>query len=59
MVMAVGFLTEEWLFVLLSEVKLFWVWYEDMTELFVIEVVDPDLCQILGLEVEGPARPMS
>lgn len=28
-----------------------------MTELFVIEVVDPDLCQILGLEDEGPARP--
>ena len=54
MVMVVGFLTGA---VPLS--VLIGFWYDDITELLVIEVVDVDLCQILGLWADGPAKPIS
>lgn len=54
-VIVVGFLT-----VLVSEVitdELLVGWYDDITELLVMEVVDFDLCQRRGL-AEGPAKPI-
>lgn len=53
--MVVGFLT-----VVVSEVmtdELLVGWYDDMTELLVMEVVDFDLCHRRGL-AEGPAKPI-
>lgn len=54
-VIVVGFLTVVGFEVMTDELLI--GWYDDMTELFVIEVVDFDLCHRRGLD-DGPAKPI-